>query len=99
MGRKKSDDAGAELPKSVLKNLPTGFLEEAEAMDGDQLRGAIIAAETSLRENDQEKAADERLAAAREQVKDLGAAYRDVAKAQKAKIALALHLLAQRGEL
>lgn len=99
MGRKKSESGPGELPKSVLKNLPTGFAEEAEGMDAGRLKAAIIAAETSIREATQEMKQDDRLNGAKELVKDYAAGYRDVFRAQKAKIAYVLHLLDGRGEL
>lgn len=98
MGTKKND-ATPELPKSVLKNLPTGWSDEADAMSSSALRDVLVDAETKIREVEVEMAADEKLAAAKEIVKDLAGAYREVTKAQRAKIAYALHLLDERGEL
>lgn len=79
--------------------LPVGFAEDAEAMDGARLRQEIIQAEAALREAEAEQKKDEKLAGAREIVKDLVAGYNEVKKAQRAKIAYTLHLLEARGEL
>lgn len=43
--------------------------------------------------------ADEKLTGAKELVKDFSAAYNEAKKAQRAKIAYALHVLEERGEL
>lgn len=85
--------------KKIISRLPVGFLEEAAAMDGAQLRAEIVSAETSLRDVDREQKADEKVAGARELLRDLVGAYNDTRKAQRAKIAYALHLLEERGEL
>lgn len=85
--------------KKIIAKLPTGFAEDAAGMNGDQLRAEIIKAETSLRTVDQEMKADEKLTGARELMKDLSSAYNEAKKAQRAKIAYALHVLEERGEL
>jgi hypothetical protein len=85
--------------KKIIAKLPTGFAEDAAGMNGDQLRAAIIAAETSLRTVDQDMKANEKLTGARELVKDFMAPYNEAKKAQRAKIAYALHVLEERGEL
>lgn len=68
-------------------------------MIGPQLRAEIVKADTALMELEREMKADEKLQGARAIVKDLAAGYNDVKKAQKAKVAYALHLLEDRGEL
>lgn len=78
--------------KKVVSKLPTGFAEDAAAMDADQLDAEIISAEETIRETEAEKAADEKLSGARELVRDLSAGYRDVIKAQRAKISYCLYL-------
>lgn len=85
--------------KKVIAQLPAGYAEEAAGLSGAELRAEIVRAETSLRWVQQEMAADEKLSGARELLKDLSASYRDASKAQRAKIAYALHLLDERGEL
>lgn len=97
MGRKKSE--AGELSKSVIKALPTGFLEEAEALDGEGLKAVLVESEANIREVQQEMDADEKLQGAKEIVKDMASAYRDAIKCQRAKIAYSLHLLAGRGEI
>lgn len=85
--------------KKIIAKLPTGFAEDAAGMDGDALRAEIIKAETSIREVEREKGQDEKLAGARDIVKDIVGGYNDAKKAQRAKIAYSLHLLEERGEL
>jgi hypothetical protein len=95
---KTSLDVPTGVKPSVIKALPTGFREEADAMDEEDLRSVIITAEGSLRENEQEKAKHEELTAAKEVVKLLSQGYTEVSKAQKAKIAYALHRLDEIGK-
>ena len=85
--------------KKIIAKLPAGFVEDAAGMDGEQLRAEIVKAETNIREVEREMGADEKLAGAREIVKDITGAYNDAKKAQRAKIAYSLHLLEERGEL
>lgn len=83
----------------LIAKLPTGFVDEASGMDGEQLRAEIIRAETALREVDQFQKEDEKLTGAKEIVKDLVSGYNDVKRAQRAKIQYVLHVLEERGEL
>ena len=82
----------------IKGKLPTGFADEADAMDEAALRDVIIDAETTISETEAEKKKDEKLAGARQIVKDLSAGYSDVNKAQRAKIAYALHRLDEIGK-
>lgn len=94
-----SDPVDNGIPKSVLKALPTGFLEEAEAMDEKALRELVVASEGNIRETEREREADEKLQGAKSIVKDLVGPYRDAIKAQRAKIACAMYFLEGRGVL
>jgi len=85
--------------KKIIAKLPTGYVDDSARMNGDQLRAEIIRAEASLLEVDAAQKADEKLAGAREIVKDIVSGYNDAKKAQRAKIAYSLHLLEERGEL
>lgn len=85
--------------KKILAKLPVGFAEDAAGMDAEQLRAEVLKAETSIREVEREQGQDEKLAGAREIVKDIMGGYNDAKKAQRAKIAYALHLLEERGQL
>jgi hypothetical protein len=85
--------------KKIVAKLPAGFVEDAAGMDGNQLRSEIIRAETALREVEKEMKADEKLAGAKEILKDLSGSYSEAKRAQRAKIAYTLHLLDERGEL
>jgi hypothetical protein len=85
--------------KKIIAKLPVGYVEDSAGMQGDQLRSEIIKAETSLREVAIAQKADEKLAGAKDIVKDIVGAYSDAKKAQRAKIDYTLHLLDERGEL
>jgi len=84
--------------KKIIAKLPVGFVEDAAGMDGDALRAAIVRAEELVREVEREQGQDEKLQGAREIVKDIMGGYNDAKRAQRAKIAYALHLLEERGE-
>lgn len=85
--------------KKIIAKLPVGFVEDAAGMGDDALRAEIIRAETSIREVEREQGADEKLQGAREIVKDIMGGYNDAKRAQRAKIAYAMHLLEARGKL
>jgi hypothetical protein len=85
--------------KGIISKLPTGYVEDAAGFDADRLRAEIIKAETALREVETEMKADEKLAGAKEILKDLSSAYNDAKRAQRAKIAYSLHILDERGQL
>ena len=84
--------------KKIIAKLPTASSKTRPGLDGDALRAAIVRAEERIRETEREQGQDEKLAGAREIVKDLAGAYNDAKRAQRAKIAYALHLLEERGE-
>lgn len=87
------------MKPSVLKNLPTGWKDEADSMSETQLRAVIVDSSNNLRTVDQEMAENDALQRLKEKVKDASAGYNDAKKAQKAKIAYALHCLEQKGKI
>ncbi len=84
---------------SVLKALGTGVQEELDAMNGDSLANAILAAETSISEVENDRDANERLKALKEDVAALSGGYRDAIKAQRAKVTYAVYLLQNMGKV
>lgn len=85
--------------KIALKKLGTGVRDELDKLSERGLRDAIIEAETSIREIVSEMEQDERLAGAKEIVKDLAGGYREAKQAQEAKVQYALHRLEEMGKL
>lgn len=85
--------------EKVIKKLPPGFLEDASGMDEEQLRAAIVESDANIRETETAREGDERLQAAKENVRDLSSGYRDAISAQRAKVSYCLHLLDERGKL
>lgn len=94
---KKNGDNG--IPKRLLKNLPHGFLEEAQTMGVSVLKETVVQASGAIAETEVVMAQDDKLTAAKEKVKALSEGYRDVLKAQKAKRNLALYFLESTGQL
>lgn len=87
-----------EFPEKKLKKLPTGFKEDADGLDVTSLKREIINASYNIRVVQTERDNDEKLAAAKEEVKLLSSAYREAEVAQDAKRDYCLFLLEQRGE-
>lgn len=70
------------------------FVENAESLSEDQIEHLITKASQKIKEIKFEKEADERLAAARQIVKDLGSSYKAAAQYEKARIDFLLEKLA-----
>lgn len=85
--------------KTILKNLPTGFQEEAEAMGEEQLRNVIVESENNIRVAQAEMEENDEFMKAKEAYKLAAAPLRDTKKAQKAKVQFALLLLEQKGKI
>jgi ribosomal protein RSM22 (predicted rRNA methylase) len=84
---------------SMLKHLPTGWKDEADAMGEAQLRAVIVESSNNLRTIDDEMAENDALQRLKTKVKDASQGYNDAKKAQKAKVAYALHCLEQAGKI
>lgn len=91
------DKEDRDFPEKYKKKLPTGFAEDAESLDEEGLKKKILEAEGNLSNVEREMDADQKLQAAKDDVKDLAAAYKDAAAAQKAKIKYCVFLLETRG--
>jgi hypothetical protein len=93
---KKSETS--EFPDKKLKKLPTGFKEDADSLDSAALKKEVVNSSHNIRVIQAERDNDEKLAAAKEEVKLLASAYREAETAQDAKRDYCLFLLEQRGE-
>lgn len=71
---------------SIKKTLSKSFVDNHESINEDDAAQMIVNAEQKIRQIKEEKVADEKLAAARQIVKDLGAAYSAAIKYEQAKI-------------
>lgn len=87
------------MKASVMKNLPSGWKEEADAMSETALRGVIVDSSNNLRTIDTEMSENDALMRLKDKVKDASAGYNDAKKAQKAKIAYSLFCLEQNGKI
>lgn len=85
--------------KKLMKQLPSGWAEDAEMMDEAQLRNVIVQSENNLRVAKQEAEENQALVDAKENYKLMVGPFRDATKAQNAKIQYALHLLEQKGKI
>ena len=90
-------DDGVFFPEKWSKQLPTGFTDEADAMDEDDLKSLIVRSESNIYAIEHEKDDDAKLNAAKDLVKEMSAPYRDAIKTQMAKIKYALFLLEGKG--
>lgn len=95
------DDSGdvdvSIFPEKWKKKLPTGFIEDAEALDDDGLKKVVFDAESNIYTIEKEKENDPKLNGAKEIIKDLNGPFRDAKSCQMAKIRYALFLLENRG--
>lgn len=85
--------------EKIMKKLPSGFADDVAGYDDSQIKAEVLKSETNIRRVEQEREADEKLAGAKEILKDLNGPYRDAISAQRAKISYLLHVLEERGKL
>ena len=83
----------------LIKVLPVGWSEEADAMNEAQLREVIVASSNNIRTAKEDMEDNEDFKAAKEAYKEAAAPYKEAIKAQQAKITYALHLLDSKGKL
>jgi hypothetical protein len=81
---------------NALKVEPN-FTESANSMKEDELKKLILSCESDINEVEKAKEGDTQLAAAKENVKQYGASYRETKTLLTAKIKYALHILEERG--
>jgi hypothetical protein len=94
---KKDNQADNTFPDKLLKKLPDGFTDTANAMKDDELKKLIFECEGNIYVIEKEKDNDDKLNGAREIMKEHAAPYRDAKACQTAKIRYALYLLEGRG--
>lgn len=92
----KKDD-GSDFPEKLLKKLPTGFTDTVEGYSTEELERQILTSEKALSETETEMEGDDKLFAAKEEVKLLSSGYKEVIGTEKAKIKYCLHLMKNRG--
>lgn len=95
----KGDGEARTISKKVLGALPPGMREELDAMDVPRLQRAVTQAQAIKRASVMDAKMDESLQAAKDQVKELSADYKECQKNQDAITSYALHLLDEKGAL
>jgi hypothetical protein len=85
--------------KSILKQLPTGWAEEAEAMGEEQLRNVIVEASNNIRTARSDMEENAGFQEAKDAYKLAAEPFRDAIKAQQAKVSYALLLLESKGKI
>lgn len=87
-----------ELDK-VIKNLPTGFKDDADAMTEQQLRNCIVESEHNLQTAVKGMEDNSEYQKLKTAYKEASEPLRDAKKTQKAKIAYCLNRLEELGKL
>ena len=83
----------------IFKILPQVVIDELQALGADDLQHSLAQCESNISEQETLMSEDENLAAAKLNVKDLSAAYRDAIKYQRAKQRFCSILLQEKGKL
>ena len=91
--------ANTEELIKLIKKLPHGFQEEADAWSIDQLRNCIVESTHNLETAVKEIEEHEEFKKAKAAWKNVSDPVKDIKKAQKAKIQYSLHLLELKGSL
>ena len=87
--------------QSTKKGLSQSFVDNHENINEDVAADLIVKAEQKIREIEEERAADDKLAAGKQIVKDLNMSYTSAIKYERAKISYLLEKLEeiQSGEI
>lgn len=85
--------------EKIVKKLPTGWKEEADAMKEEELRNVIVESTNNIAIAIAELEGNSKYQNLKATFKDAGAGLRDAKKAQKAKIDYALHCLETMGKI
>lgn len=96
---KDEDKAPGEFPEKwykIIKSMPE-FKDTADSASEDDLKKIIVSCEGNIYTVEQEKAADAKLNATKELMKDYSAPYSEGIRAQTARIKYALFLLENKG--
>jgi hypothetical protein len=72
--------------KSIKKVLSKSFVDNNENIDEDAAGALIVQAEQAIKEINEERATNEKLAAAKQIAKDINSAYGSAVKYERAKI-------------
>ncbi len=86
------------LTKKEKEYLPTGFLDNVETMNDDEMKDTIVKCQQTIVSTAQDMEDDPKLNGAKDLVKDLSEAYRDTINTQKAKVKCVLLIMKQRGK-
>lgn len=100
MGKIKRADFSGGFPEKYSKVAGFSLIEEElNNLDEEGLKKVIVAAESSIEEQNQLKDADEALKETKEKMKALSGGYRDAVKYQNTKIKYALYCLDKMGKI
>jgi hypothetical protein len=86
-----------DVMEKYKKKLNPEFVEAVDQSDTDEIKKRIITSEGNLCEVEKAKDADEKLTAARNNVKEWGATYRESKQIETAKIKYCIAVLQSRG--
>ena len=86
-----------ELPTKVTKKLPEGFLESIQGMDTEEVKKRIVEARSNIYHVENDLATNEKIIAAKEDLKEMTSPYRETKSLENAKITAAIWILEERG--
>lgn len=87
----------SEFPAKFAKKISPEFMDALEAMNEDEIKQRILSCEGNLKEIEEGAGKDEKLLAAKENVKEWSAPWRESKAMETAKIRFCLHVLEMRG--
>lgn len=85
------------FPKKWASKLPGNFAEAAEAMSLDDLKKKLVECERTISSTEKDMESDTKLSSAKEEVKDLSGAYKEVLNAHKAMVKYLVYVIDERG--
>lgn len=85
------------FPEKHLKKIPTEFVDSVNSMDENEIKERILTCEQHVYEVDDAMDNDEKLNAAKENVKEFSKPYRETKQTEAAKIKYCMFVLENRG--
>lgn len=85
------------FPKKWQAKLPGDFAEAAEAMSLDDLKKKLVECERTISSTEKDMENDSKLTSAKEEVKDLSGAYKEILNAHKAMVKYLVFVIDERG--
>jgi hypothetical protein len=95
---KSNDDDDVVFAPKWKKHLPTGWTDTADSYSEEDLKKAIVDCQTTISNVEKDMDKDEKLKVLKEELRDISGGFKDLIKANEAKMRYCVHVLRSRGQ-